>query len=306
MFQVIVLRLHFRLKQAWQRPVFIGSALRGGFGQAIADLACTEPALLASESSCRTCPKQQACAYPAVFKRPEENGQSKAPHYALRPPVWGSVAMDSGEHLVFEQVLYDDALAQLPVILHAWSRFQFDDSQPQLEFVKAEQLDLQGDVIASWVPEVPVQGFKPLSPLLDFSAGSEMKIRFLSPVILRKQGQDKTRTTITAKDIVESARQRSPLKKETLIHLLPFNELEKSVITAWAASIDMQADLYDCQWDRNSRNHGKKIPMKGVIGELTLSGNLEPFSASLYLAQFTGLGKYANYGAGHIQIDTIR
>lgn len=213
MFQVIVLRLHFRLKQAWQRPVFIGSALRGGFGQAIADLACTEPALLASESSCRTCPKQQACAYPAVFKRPEENGQSKAPHYALRPPVWGSVAMDSGEHLVFEQVLYDDALAQLPVILHAWSRFQFDDSQPQLEFVKAEQLDLQGDVIASWVPEVPVQGFKPLSPLLDFTAGSDIKIRFLSPVILRKQAQDKSRTTITAKDIVESARQRSPLKK---------------------------------------------------------------------------------------------
>lgn len=304
MFQVIVLRLHFRLKQSWQRPVFIGSALRGGFGHAIADLACTEPALLASESSCRTCPKQKACAYPTVFKRPEENGQSKAPHYALRPPAWGSAAMFSEEPLVFEQVLYDDCLSWLPVILHAWSRFRFEDGQPEVEFVKAEQVDLDGEVIASWVPGASVVGFKPLSPRLDFSAGSDIKIRFLSPVILRKQGQNKTRTTITAKDIVESARQRSPLKKAALIHLLPFHDLDKAVINAWSASIEMQSDLYDCQWDRNSRNHGKKIPMKGVMGELTLSGNLEPFSASLYLAQYTGLGKYPNYGAGHIQIDT--
>lgn len=306
MFQVIVLKLHFKLMQSWQRPKFIGSALRGGLGQAIADLSCTELALLASKDSCDSCPKQQACAYPTVFKRPKENGQSEAPHYALRPPAWGPVAMDSGEHLVFEQVLYDDAIPLLPVILHAWSRFQFEYGQPQVEFVKAEQLDLQGEVIASWVPGAPVQGFKPLSPLLDFSAGSEMKIRFLSPVIIRKEKQDKTSKTITAQDIVESARRRSPLKKEALIHLLPFRELDKSVIRAWAASIHMQADLEDFDCDRNSRNHEDKIPMEGVIGELTLSGNLDPFSASLYLAQFTGLGKYPNYGFGHIQIDTIR
>lgn len=304
MFQVIVLRLHFRLKQAWQRPVFIGSALRGGFGQAIADLACTEPALLASESSCRTCPKQQACPYPTVFKRPEENGQNKAPHYALRPPVWGSAAMEEGDSLVFEQVLFDESLAWLPVILHAWSRFQFEDGHPEVEFIKADQLDLEGEVIASWAPGAAVQGFKPISPLLDFAAANEMKIRFLSPVIIRKQGQDKTRASITAQDIVDSARQRSPLKKEALIHLLPFHDLDKAVINAWSASIEMQSDLYDCQWDRNSRNHGRKIPMKGVMGELILSGNLSPFSASLYLAQYTGLGKYPNYGAGHIQIDT--
>ena len=63
--EFLTLRLHMRVEEPLELPVYKGSTLRGAFGVMFKDTVCVVP-----HRDCSRCVLRTHCAYPYVFEKP--------------------------------------------------------------------------------------------------------------------------------------------------------------------------------------------------------------------------------------------
>jgi hypothetical protein len=144
-------------------PPFLGSTLRGSFGHALKEVACSIP-----HGDCHRCLLVNKCAYPKIFETAERrhsnllaNGQAAPRPFVFVPPTPGPpqglharddflrwrMGMSAGQSLTFGMTLIGEAIDDLPYVIYAiglMAHKGFGADRAQFELETVAVLNAQG------------------------------------------------------------------------------------------------------------------------------------------------------------------
>lgn len=297
----------FRLDYGVESPLhlhyFAGSQLRGAFGHALRRTVC-----VTRLKDCRDCALYRTCAYPEIFETPAPEQHrlqkfSQAPHpYVIEPPPLGARDYRPGETLSFGLVVMGRGLRHLPYFIHAWQqalgrRAGLGGGSARLTGVS--YLPPEG-------PDQPVYDGQALTrpdirPPAAPDLGEAARLRFDTP--LRLQGGGAVRGhAMTARDLLIGLARRYWLLAEFHQDVSPTVDFRR--LAEQAAAIELDGELRWRDWRRYSSRQQQGMVLGGVIGAVTLRGDLTPFAGLLAAGQWTHLGKNASFGLGRYRLET--
>lgn len=294
-FYIQPIKIYYRLSEPWERPYFLGSRLRGMFGHALSALCCNQTI---KSSSCH---HFSTCAYHQVFIAKTHNKKQLATPYVIQTSELGAKTLDKGEVISFTVLLFNQAINFLPKILQAWATAHFEENTSSIEFVKAELVNSQNLVQATWHKEDDFPLVNPFTPTQRVIS-SDLYLNVLTPLQLRQRGQVIRIKDLKAEHIVFAALRRLKNLTPNWEELYPDLTLPPEIVAAWAKSVEISSTLNWIKLKRWSNNQHQEIPLSGMVGQINLRGNLEPFMSALNILPYTGLGKNCNLGLGQIKI----
>ncbi|MDR1647238.1 MAG: CRISPR system precrRNA processing endoribonuclease RAMP protein Cas6, partial [Zoogloeaceae bacterium] len=281
-------------------PAYAGSTLRGAFGGAFRAASC-----IARQKTCDACPLMHSCPYAIVFEtRPPEKAVgllqkfSHVPHpYVIEPPQWGERNYAPGERLSFHLVLAGRAIAQLALIIHAFTRAFLrgvgkGEGTARLETVthlgEAARVILDGSQGALLEHDMTL----PAAPVL----GDVARLDFTSPLRLQRNGHPIDARQLVARDLLMALVRRVALIHE--FHGAGPLALDFTKLAGQAEKVESEKDLRWRDWMRYSSRQQQKMALGGVVGAWTLRGDLAPFAEFLHLGEWLHVGKEATFGLG--------
>jgi hypothetical protein len=304
-----VTRLKFTadLERPLQLPAHAGALLRGVFGAALRQGACTM-----GLPRCSDCPLLRSCAYPSIFETPTRPEQfalrySQLPNpYIIEPPP-GPAALRSGEPLKFSMVLVGEATqGQLPLIVNAWQRALrsgIGRSRVSGRLQSVDAVDSRGQVTKAFdlgafcsLGELPALDLAALMPV-GSSVPSHLHITFGSPLRLQHDAKPLSPEQLTPRVFMSHLLRRLSLVLE--LHLgvtLPF---DMAGLLSEAERITH--DKSQLKWRelrRYSARQNQELPQGGVLGVWSWSGSLVTLLPWLLLGQWFHVGKGATAGLG--------
>ena len=298
-------QFNFILNTPLRLDYYAGSLLRGVFGHALRKVSC-----MTKLKVCAECPLYRSCPYTTVFEMPpplQHNLQtfSQIPNpYLLEPPPLGSKVYQAGEVLSFSMVLIGAALAQLPLIIFAWQQAFAQGvgkyhSTARLNSVALVDANQQHQVIYEPTIETSIQVHAaPRLPAL--TAQDHISLRFITPLHLQKQGKVLAET-MTAKDFLMALIRRYYLLHE--FYGSAYQAPHFAQLAEHAHSLHSQTDFNWCHLQRYSNRQQQKMRFDGVLGHITLSGDLQPFLPMLQAGQWLHIGNKTTFGMGRYVIN---
>ncbi|ASF46384.1 CRISPR system precrRNA processing endoribonuclease RAMP protein Cas6 [Methylovulum psychrotolerans] len=297
-------QFNFTLDTPLHLDFYAGSLLRGVFGHALRKVSC-----MTKLNVCAECPLYRTCPYPTVFESPpplHHNLQkfSQIPNpYLLEPPALGHKAYKAGEALSFSMVLIGPAIAQLPLIIFAWQQAFAQgvgkyQSTARLKAVSVVDTQNRHHLVYDPQTQPSMQAHAPVHiPAL---AGQEtLALAFLTPLHIQKQGKVLA-DNMTAKDFLMAL-----IRRHYLLHEFYGNNYQAppfSALAAHAETIRSQTAFHWCHWQRYSNRQQQKMRFDGVLGQISLSGDLRPFLPMLQAGQWLHIGNKTTFGMGRYQI----
>ena len=296
----------FRLDYTVTAPLhlhyYAGSQLRGAFGHALKFTVC-----VVRHQECRECPLYRGCAYPEIFETPapEEHHLQKfsqAPNpYVIEPPPLGARDYRAGETLSFGLVILGRALRHLPYLVYAWQR-----ALGERPGVGGGAARLTGvSYLPPGGPAQPIYDGQTLTrpdyrPPAVPDLGTAARLRFDTPLRLQQGGAVRGHG-MTARDLLMALARRYWLLAEFHQAVLPTVDFRR--LAEQAAAIELEGELRWRDWRRYSSRQQQTMILGGVIGAVTLRGDLAPFAGLLAAGQWTHLGKNATFGLGRYRLE---
>lgn len=293
-----------RLADSLQLADYSGSILRGVFGKALRDSVC-----VTRQPACADCMLYRSCAYAYLFETPPPPNSTKmrlytaAPHpFVIEPPM-DPKSIERGGVLDFSLVLVGRANAQLPVIVHAWTRALAGGlgkarSRASLESVHIE--DTPGGAPAQRIYatdqalDIPDQFARGIPPAPETD---RLVFNLLTPMRLQDTGQLIRPQALRFRPLFSTLLRRISM----LSHFHTDSPLEtdfKALVDAAELVSIQQADLHWRDWVRYSGRQKKEMQFGGLMGHFEIQGDLKPFWPYLYLGQWLHVGKNATFGLG--------
>ncbi len=301
-------QFNFEVQDKLHLNFYSGSMLRGVFGHALRHLAC-----MTKLSDCKSCPLYRTCPYPEIFETPPPENHTLQdfsqipPPYVIEPPAMGEKIYQQGETLSFSMVLIGRAIQQLPLIIFAWQRafakgvtkhesraklrnviFLPYQSQPQIVFdVTETESVISHDVLNC-------------AKVNDLLSKDEMQLNVLTPLRIQQKGRVLSHD-LQGRDFVMSLVRRYYLLQE--FYSENYQPPDFSELAKQAQQITCETHLKWCSWERYSNRQQQSMTLGGVIGTLTLKGELKPFLALLHFGQWLHTGNKTSFGMGLYEID---
>ncbi len=123
-------------------------------------------------------------------------------------------------------------------------------------------------------------------------------LHFHTPLRLQVQGKPAHAGQLTARDLLIALARRHQLLRD--VHLgagAPQHDFK--ALAAQAQAIELHAqDLRWFDWGRYSQRQQQEMQLGGLLGAVTLRGDLAPFAELLHLGQWLHVGKNATMGLG--------
>jgi hypothetical protein len=298
-------RFSFRMQDELRLPNYSGSLLRGNFGAALRRTAC-----MTGLPVCAGCPLYRTCPYPAIFETPAPDTHalqrfSQVPNpYVVEPPPLGTRYVPAGEIFSFALVLVGRALDQLPLIVYALQR-AFGSGIGRLR-ARASLADiaLEGPDGAESVWDAESSSLDtheqklslPFLPPID-----TVTLRIVTPLRLQSQGHRVPLDRLQPRTLFAALLRRTSLLFE-LHAALPGLAGDARRLTAAAANLIDEHRLQWKDWTRFSSRQDQEMTLGGVIGEWTLSGDLEKLLPWFWLGQWLHVGKNATMGMGRYSL----
>ena len=300
-------QFNFMVETPLHLNFYSGSMLRGAFGHALRQVSC-----MTKLAECKSCPLYRSCAYPAVFETPppEQHGLQAfsdiPPPYIIEPPALGSKDYQPGEMLSFSMVLIGSAIAQLPLIIYAWQRALVRGlgklhSQARLQNVS---LALNQDASESVIIYTAQAGAaviahehllkKDLNDVPNIPPKS-ITLSIKTPLRTQKQGKILSQD-MTGRDFIMALVRRYYLLEE--FHTTHYQAPDFSALAELALGINATTQFHWCDWERYSNRQQQKMALGGVLGQITLSGALQPFLPLLQMGQWIHIGNKTSFGMG--------
>ena len=304
-----VYRLQFELEgQADVRlPSYLGSTLRGSLAMAFRRMVCTH-----GMRRCDGCPVQATCPYPAYFETSEPSGRQSIkrmrdrPHpVVIEPPGKHKREYQRGDRLSFGLVLIGHGIEGLPYFVFAVNEMAevglgadrvpfrlvtvqdaggitvFDCESGQL--VGTAKPPTVADIVsASHIPEsCELLLDTPLRIVFNKSlVGRDLTM----DVFLKHACRRLWALLTTYEDVNPDELDFRPLLRE-----VPVPDVISSSLRWW--------DL-----ERYSNRQKSKLKIGGLVGEVTLSGNIEPWWPILVAISEVHVGKGTVMGLGKVRI----
>lgn len=295
-------QFNFEVQDTLHLNFYSGSMLRGVFGHALRHLAC-----MTKMANCKECPLYRTCPYPEIFETPppenhslQDFSQIPAP-YVIEPPPMGEKVYRVGEKLSFSMVLIGRAIHQLPLIIFAWQR-AFSrgvgkyESCAKLLNVIYQPNQKQAEVIFNTQEnETILEHSITVEEPLCSAQQNHIHLKILTPLRIQQQGRVLSHD-LQGRDFLMSLVRRYYLLQE--FHGENYQPPNFSELAENAHAVRCENKLKWCSWDRYSNRQQQKMTMGGVIGELSLSGELKPFLALLHLGQWFHAGNKTSFGMG--------
>ena len=301
-----IARLHLtvRAEGPLQLPPYAGSMLRGAFGHALLSLSPLP------HIDGKPCALHASCPYCQLFAAPPLPGHSlqKFSHmpqpYVIEPPTGGAQRLQAGQTFGFGLVLIGKALGLLPTVLQAWQRALrtglgpqhtpctlvdiYDENGNQRISDKREQLSN----LSITLPPAP-------------ALGTQATLHFCTPLRLQVQGKPVRAGQLTARDLLIALARRHQLLCD--VHLgaaAPQYDFKTLVEQAQAVALQAQ-DLHWFDWGRYSQRQKQEMQLGGLLGAVTLHGDLAPFAELLHFGQWLHVGKNASFGLGGYRLQGL-
>ena len=301
-----IARLHLtvRAEGPLQLPPYAGSMLRGAFGHALLALSPLP------HTDGKPCALHASCPYCQLFAAPPLPAHSlqKFSHmpqpYVIEPPSGGAQQLQAGQSFGFGLVLIGKALGLLPTVLQAWQRALrtglgpqhtpctlvdiYDENGTQRLSNKREQLSN----LSTTLPPAP-------------ALGTQATLHFCTPLRLQVQGKPVRAGQLTARDLLIALARRHQLLCD--VHLgaaAPQYDFKTLVEQVQAVALQAQ-DLHWFDWGRYSQRQKQEMQLGGLLGAVTLHGDLAPFAELLHFGQWLHVGKNASFGLGGYRLQGL-
>lgn len=299
-------RLHFRGRRPYGITGYRGSTWRGVLGGALKRLVC-----ITRDRECQACMLYRTCIYTYIFETPEERVSEEgarsedAPHpFVLDVEANWSPRTVTGETVEF---------TLLGAGTKAWAYVAHALREGAQRGVGAERIPLELDGVEQESGErgrwVEISGRN--GKLKALAAGTprvpampgKARIRLLTPLRIRREN-----------DLVEPERlgfdefTAAVLRRLALVTRY-HGEAMWRMDHAGLKERARQAKVYDRRtgwqdWARYSNRQGRKVPMGGVVGEMTVSmEGLEDLWPLLWIGQWLHAGKGTSMGLGRYELE---
>ncbi|GAH02793.1 unnamed protein product, partial [marine sediment metagenome] len=123
-FQIGRFKFIVKAKNKLYLPVYKGSTLRGGFGQALRKTVC-----ITRYKECKNCLLKEKCIYSSIFETPPPKDTTKltkypyAPHpFVIEPPLEDKQEYKEDNEFSFNLVLIGKAINYLPYFIFAFDK----------------------------------------------------------------------------------------------------------------------------------------------------------------------------------------
>jgi hypothetical protein len=284
------LRATLRAEEPARLPPFQGSMLRGAFGHALRRAVC----VMGPAQPCETCTARQVCAYTRIFETFVE-GEVLPPFLkgidqAVRPYVFepqeSPPELAPGETLSFDLLLFGRAAeyqAYAAVALERMAEAGLAAGRRRFSLASLEPLP------GSTHPAAPLPHPEKLT------------LRFPTPLRIKVRGHFadrppsfRTLAFHTIRRVLEMAWFHVP-GAEVDWDFRPFLDRADAIRTT-------AADLRWHDWERWSNRQNAAMKLGGLVGTMTLEGELAPFAELLRLAEVVHVGKGATFGLGRVVV----
>ncbi len=299
-------RFDCRVTSPIHLPEYAGSTLRGAFGNALRRTAC-----MTRQKDCKPCPLYRSCPYPAVFAPPPPASHalqqfSDIPAaFIVEPPDWGEKHYEVGDTLSFHFVAIGQAIHQLPLIIHAWQRalekgIGRGEGAATLHSVALTTDEAAPSLVVFDVDRGRLDPHTAYLPLIEPNDNdSPVQLKLHTPMRIQRNGHPLGPDELESRDLLVGLIRRISLISE--FHAGMRLDLDYGRLAEQASTVASDKALTWRDWKRYSSRQRQEMALGGVVGQWTLSGNLQAFREFLYLGQWLHVGKNASFGLGSYQ-----
>jgi hypothetical protein len=311
-FPVVRYRLHCEVVRAIHWPEYEGSALRGLFGHGLRKVAC-----FTGRDECGGCPARSRCTYPAVFEPPAPQGVGRrsgdlTPPYALAPASTSARVLEPGQVYEFDFVLMGPARLSLPTMLLAWRRALsgaigpvdgaavlsglsvFDETGALMPLMTRADLEAGRPVpVHSAATALPASGQVPRA----------VTVHWRTPVRLKRNSQILNESQLSAADFLSAVARR--VTEVSRFHVGRDPAVDHAALRGLAQAVELvRGGLTWTTLRRWSNRQKRHMPLSGITGSMTLTGDLSPFWPLLRLGEVLHVGGKTSFGLGCYRLDT--
>jgi hypothetical protein len=298
------------MESVWRGPAIKTLLLRSGLGYHMRRREC-----LTGAPDCQGCQRQAECWYAFAFDSPAaafpETGLTRLDDHTAHPYFFASAP------------LFDSELAagtQLPCLLTLFGR-----AEPLLNRLlgSLEEAGRSGrwggrfrirQVVSPLVPDRRLEGGQctreassgwwPAWRIPEPRPVDAARLRFLSPLRLRIQGKVQRQPTFPEM-------MRALLRR---IHVLAGlygaaklpDEWKPPLLEQAARAVTLQREWTYVREDRHSGRQRRSIPLDGVLGEVTVAGDLSALWPFLDVGQWVGMAAGTGHGLGAYVLDEVQ
>jgi CRISPR-associated endoribonuclease Cas6 len=276
-------------------PQYIGSMLRGAWGHALRAAAC-----VTGKPACTDCPVRANCAYGQTFEpilpaKSSAHGslQKSAAAYVFNPPSLGARGYAVGAEIEFSITLLGPAIMHRAAIEAALKNAVDKLHAPGVttQSLRAKKITV-APVDDVWVKD-------PIKKLLESNSNSaNCTLHFYFPLRIQKNGSIIRRAEqLSARDVTVASIKRVAQIRETLLgHSC--QDIAFKDLALRSESLSITTNMYWQELSRFSNRQGQSIPLGGLLGDIHLSGDLDPFLPFLRATQSLHIGKETSFGLG--------
>ncbi|MFW6270157.1 MAG: CRISPR system precrRNA processing endoribonuclease RAMP protein Cas6 [Bacillota bacterium] len=295
------LNIIIQLQEDMVLPRFPAITVRGGFGNVLKKLFCSE-----ERDDCINCPHVKSCIFTYIFKTAisgqaevRNNSQLVAPPYIINVPYTkNKKKYKKGELLELELTILGKAIDYLSYFVYAFEELgkeglgQERSAYKILYISNSEDIiykngELQKEIEAdTYVKDLEIPDIRTDNIILDFT----------TPFRIEKDGK-LLRRNFSFELILRNILRR--LDSITYFYLGYKLELDFHSWIKKARNVKQEGEnlnFYDNI--RYSRHSKRKIWMGGYTGTLEFSGNITPFIPFLQLGSIVHIGKKCVFGMG--------
>lgn len=263
--------------------LFYGTRLRGALGYFLKKISCKQ-----KQSSCGQCMLKTFCVYQRFY---EDAGIRP---WRLIPPSSGTYRF--GDTLTFEIVFFDDFGLHIPFVTLAIKEMGLKgigkDNTDRYELVEAHAQSLSKVELPIYHEGELNYNHQDFSSafLENESEGNEKQITVFFKTPLRLKNENHLVTSLDERIFWEACLDR-------------IKSLGSS-IGAEYSSFDLTLVAAKSKWlehKRYSTRQKSNMQLGGVVGEITLEGDVKKYKKIFSLIEMTGLGKATTFWFGHVE-----
>jgi len=303
-FSIHCYEVKIKAKTPFSIPYFPGSMLRGGFGVALKRVVC-----LNRNAVCSDCLLANTCTYHFLFETQVKIPDISTPPHPLMfyPLSLGSKKMRQGSVYLFGFTLFGRAVDYLPYVVYAIIRMGqlgVGKGKGQFELVEIKKyisLRRKKTIFQSKVGRIiSLEAcLTPKDILHKKCKEKKVLLETITPLRLKIKG--KLTDKIGLKDILLSITRRlkvlSQLYGSGKIDLLQNLDLD-----AMLTEVKTEPQFQWMDFKRFSKRQNTYLRLGGVMGKMSIIGNLSTIYPLLKLGEYIHIGKNTAFGLGRYQL----
>jgi hypothetical protein len=309
--KILSLNLILKFEKKMKLSTYDSSKFRGFFGNILKSINCHNTSL-----DCKLCSKKYECPYSFIFETiipPSEHRELRGRIFGVHPYILyvENISYRSSDTYSLRIMLMGSAIELISHVLLAFElmgKRGIFSSKIKFDIVKIYQFNIDGKVRSFGSPSDCCENFEadevklqPLSISRE-NIKERLTLKFITPLRIMKRGN-------LIKDPSIYDLMTTILRRLTNIFNLYGDEedyiFQSDEVWEFLHFIDnwkiIDKNLKFKDHSRISRRQKREVSLSGMVGDMTIAGNVRPYNHLFKLISMFSLGKCASYGNGRIE-----